>query len=205
MTGVQTCALPIFVGADQISVWFAMWLDVTSIDILHHLVRFKKTILLQHEEIAIKILNDIFNTEPELMRKCYEDHPTLYNVFNKAEKAIYKELGIDPIKWKNQELLLSLFNKKFKTVKAEYSPAWLRPQRFDIYVPAKKTAIEYQGAQHFEPIEFFGGEAGLVQCQIRDEKKRNLSQENDVKLLYWHHSIAVTAENFERFISDNFL
>ena len=36
-------------------------------------------------------------------------------------------------------------------------PSWLGQQHLDIYFPYKNIAIEYQGLQHQEPVEFFGG------------------------------------------------
>jgi len=37
--------------------------------------------------------------------------------------------------------------------------AWLAPQRLDIFVPALSLAIEYQGEQHFLPLDHLGGDA----------------------------------------------
>ena len=58
-------------------------------------------------------------------------------------------------------------------------------QRFDIFVPRLRLAIEYQGAQHFEPIDFFGGKTGLVETQARDERKRELCEKNGFRLVYF--------------------
>lgn len=35
---------------------------------------------------------------------------------------------------------------------------WLKRQHLDIYFPTHKIGIEFHGAQHFRPIEYFGGE-----------------------------------------------
>ncbi|WP_252898792.1 hypothetical protein [Secundilactobacillus odoratitofui] len=45
-------------------------------------------------------------------------------------------------------------------------------QHYDIYFPKYKIALEYQGAQHFEAISIFGGEAGLKNAQERDKRKK---------------------------------
>ena len=44
-------------------------------------------------------------------------------------------------------------------------------------------ALEYQGEQHFRPIDFFGGEKAFLQNQKRDEKKRKLSEKHGAKLI----------------------
>lgn len=43
---------------------------------------------------------------------------------------------------------------------------------FDFYIPSINMVIEYQGIQHFEPVEFFGGEIALQDLKKRDKIKR---------------------------------
>lgn len=43
--------------------------------------------------------------------------------------------------------------------------------------------IEYDGEQHFESIEFFGGEEKLKLQQERDERKNKWCKENNIKLI----------------------
>src|SRR5690606_30606514 len=63
-------------------------------------------------------------------------------------------------------------------------PDWLRPQHLDIYIPALATALEYQGAQHDQPIAFFGGEAAFLKTQERDRRKQRRCKRNGVRLIY---------------------
>ncbi len=46
-----------------------------------------------------------------------------------------------------------------------------------------KIGIEYQGAQHDKPVEFFGGQKAFEENLKRDERKRQLCEENGVKLI----------------------
>jgi hypothetical protein len=62
------------------------------------------------------------------------------------------------------------------------SPPWLGNQRFDIWIPKRKAAVEYNGKQHYEAIDFYGGHAGLKKQQERDERKAALCAENGVRL-----------------------
>ncbi|TLP80923.1 hypothetical protein [Maribacter sp. ACAM166] len=62
-------------------------------------------------------------------------------------------------------------------------PKWLKPQHVDIWIPNYKIGIEYQGQQHYKPIEFFGGEEAFIKNQERDERKRNLFIENNATLI----------------------
>ena len=61
-------------------------------------------------------------------------------------------------------------------------PTWLGRQHFDIWIPNWKIAVEYQGKQHFEPVEFFGGEEGYKKTVERDKRKVTLAKRNGVKL-----------------------
>lgn len=63
-------------------------------------------------------------------------------------------------------------------------PSWLGRQHLDIYFPQRNIGVEYQGAQHNEPIEYFGGIETFREQQRRDNKKKILCKENDCKLIY---------------------
>lgn len=63
------------------------------------------------------------------------------------------------------------------------SPAWLGRQRFDVWMPERNVAVEYQGEQHYSPISRFGGATALEKTQQRDKTKRRLCWENSVKLI----------------------
>jgi hypothetical protein len=63
--------------------------------------------------------------------------------------------------------------------------------KFDAYViknDGTEVCIEYDGIQHFEPVEFFGGEEGFKSLQERDAIKTNYCKENNIDLIripYW--------------------
>lgn len=55
----------------------------------------------------------------------------------------------------------------------------------DFFIPSKSIAIECQGIQHFKPINFFGGKEKYEEQIKRDEKKKLLCEQNNIKLLYY--------------------
>ena len=65
-------------------------------------------------------------------------------------------------------------------------PWWLAPQSLDIYLPRYNIAIEYQGAQHTQPVEFFGGEEAFEQQQERDARKAAACAQNGCALIEVH-------------------
>jgi hypothetical protein len=62
-------------------------------------------------------------------------------------------------------------------------PSWLEPQHLDVYIPEAGIAAEYMGQQHFEPLEFFGGERAFRSVQDRDRKKSALCATFGIELI----------------------
>lgn len=65
-------------------------------------------------------------------------------------------------------------------------PLWLSPQSLDIVFTRRRIAVEYQGAQHSRPVEYFGGEEVFEQQQWRDTQKRALCEDNGMQLIEVH-------------------
>ena len=81
-------------------------------------------------------------------------------------------------------------------VVSQYRPAFLKSDKgsmsYDVYICGLKIAIEYQGKQHFEPVDFFGGEVSHEKQVERDRLKRQLSADNGVRLIYVNYWEDVT-------------
>lgn len=96
--------------------------------------------------------------------------------FRKKEKALYEQLLIS---FPDKSIMHSFYDTKI-----------LGKQELDIYFPEYKIAVEYQGEQHFFPIDF-GGYGTKIAERIfrentqRDIKKKELCAKNDIKLLYY--------------------
>lgn len=59
---------------------------------------------------------------------------------------------------------------------------------FDFYLKDKNILIEYDGIQHFEIREYFGGLNSFIDTKIRDTIKNIYCKENNIKLIripYW--------------------
>ena len=56
---------------------------------------------------------------------------------------------------------------------------------FDFYIHNKKSKllIEFDGIQHFKPIEYFGGEDVLKETQFRDKIKNDFAKEKGIPIL----------------------
>lgn len=64
----------------------------------------------------------------------------------------------------------------------------IKPLPFDFYLPDYNMVIEYDGRQHFEPNNYFGGVASFENLKQHDEMKNVFCMQNNISLLripYW--------------------
>ena len=80
-------------------------------------------------------------------------------------------------KWLNDNNIRYVSQKIFNDCK------YIRPLPFDFYLPDYNICIEYNGMQHYKPINYFGGEINFEIQQKRDNIKRNYCKNNNIKLL----------------------
>jgi len=94
------------------------------------------------------------------------------------------EIGTSP--WISENRLFQLLRRAFDHVEVlqHAQPIWLAPQHLDVFIPELCLAIEYMGEQHYRPVGFFGGEAGLRQTVERDRRKTILCKQLGVNLIH---------------------
>lgn len=110
--------------------------------------------------------------------------------------------GIIKPKWKHELSLFHAVRRQYPDTLYQYRPEWLGRQSLDLYIPSIRTAIEYQGVQHFLPVDFFGGEEALSQRQELDQQKRRLCDENQVRLVEWPYTKEPTDSNVQDIIAN---
>ena len=77
-----------------------------------------------------------------------------------------KIAGIKISRWVKETAMFELIHKHYPDAIYQYRTKWLRQQSLDVYVPSLKTAFEYQGIQHFSPVDYFGGEQKFKEGDI---------------------------------------
>lgn len=114
----------------------------------------------------------------------------------KIENVDWIEYGRFDGRWKSEFLVFEYCQKIYgeNDVFFQYSPSFLGHMSYDVFIVSKNTAIEYQGKQHFVPVEFFGGEEHYRKQIERDNRKMRLSKENGIKLIYINYN-EVISEN----------
>ena len=105
--------------------------------------------------------------------------PQCTNVYSKGELFIMNVLESRGIPYISQYSIEDCKNKK--SLRFDFAITDFRKKEV-------KILVEYDGIQHFEPIEFFGGKRGFEYRTLNDEIKNRYCLDNGIKLLripYW--------------------
>jgi hypothetical protein len=134
--------------------------------------------------------------------------PQDYRDFHADMEALYRQQQGLPAKgegWVSQTYLANCVREVLSgyEILLEARTKWLGQQRLDIFVPALKLAIEYQGEQHYLPLEHWGGEQGLKDRQVMDETKRSACQKAGIHLIEWHYKIPINIESVRTTLIDH--
>lgn len=116
---------------------------------------------------------------------------SIYEKFKSMARVIENEIRVERNLpkigegWISETDLFYKIKNKFSNYKVVHHsrPNWLRRQHFDIYFPDLNIAIEYQGKQHFEEVEFFGGKESLETNLINDALKKEKCKLNNCILI----------------------
>ena len=133
----------------------------------------------------------------------YEEKDGLRANWRLARTKIRTKLtaeGVIKPKWKHELSLFHAVRRLYPDTLYQYRPDWLGRQSLDLYIPSLRTAIEYQGIQHYLPVEFFGGEDALSQRRDLDRVKKELCAANSVQLIEWPYSLDPTEKNVSKML-----
>ena len=129
--------------------------------------------------IRCNICNRHFYAKPHHLTINLTGCPDCANKRNLSENAVEKNL-------RTHLSFLGDFERN-------YTPKFLneiakqekkKPQHLDFWYPQHDLAIEYNGYQHYYPVDHWGGVERLKKYKENDEKKFNLCKMNNVDILY---------------------
>lgn len=108
-------------------------------------------------------------------------HDLMYNnhiCCNNCRKAIHSKMERDTAR------ILKELNIDFISQYAYEDCKYKNTLKYDFYLPQYNTCIECQGIQHFEPVDYFGGEEKFKTQQLRDKVKFDYCQSNNINIIY---------------------
>ena len=173
-------------------------------------------IILESRKISKMLIRlGYFNDEYELLYNLWEILlPALQKMYEKVKdylkdkhkdwksyvKSLYSQMvanGAIVSKWKSEQTLFTLVKKEYPDALFQFRPSWLEPQNLDIYIPRLNVGIEYQGIQHYECIDFFGGEEAFQHRKNLDARKETLCKTNGLKLILWPYTDEISIKNLK--------
>jgi hypothetical protein len=105
----------------------------------------------------------------------------------KSEDELRALLGHYKIgeRWASETILFQLVKEIFDQheVIFHYRGKELKGLEIDIWLPELKIGFEYQGIQHFQPIEHWGGQTSFQKLQDNDLRKKVLCRELNYRLI----------------------
>ena len=84
---------------------------------------------------------------------------------------------------KGEKKINDFLKEKKIAFKREYSFNDLKGHRFDFYISDRKILIEYDGEQHFRPVDFFGGGSAFEMRKRKDQIKNKYASDKGIRLL----------------------
>lgn len=140
---------------------------------------------------SIIVMEEYINASTPIRHKClidgYEWDATPGNILfgygcprcneSKLEKSIRLWLDANNIPYEQNKTFDRCVDKK--------------PLSFDFYLPNFNLCIECQGKQHYEPVQYFGGEERFKIQKYHDDLKKMYCNKNNIELLeisYWENA-----------------
>lgn len=105
----------------------------------------------------------------------------------KLVRVYLENMGVKFIMYHRIKECFSMINKRCYTLP------------FDFYLPDYNLLIEYDGEQHFKPVDIWGGEQGFARQQILDGIKNKFASDHKIKLIRVPYTVKKT-EQLEKYL-----
>ena len=135
------------------------------------------------ENPDILVIDEYIDSKTPILHKCKIDGYKWYAkpaniLFGRGCPQCHESHGERYIRqWLEKHDIEYVFQKPFKDC------CDINPLPFDFYLPHYNCCIEYDHKQHYEPIEYFGGEEKFKIQQKHDNIKNEYCKENGITLL----------------------
>lgn len=158
-----------------------------------------------------ELYNKYDNYPTVVMSKAYEEavkaKDAYFSYLSDLRESIYTKLVRKGQynRWVSEYKLFFHLRTFFPDAIYQYAADWLDPQTLDIYIPSISCGIEYQGCQHYDSIDHFGGEQSLFERIENDKRKKDRCAKNGVRLLEWIYETPIRIDTIISFFDGNCL
>lgn len=171
-------------------------------ELLEFLIEYHNIMRLNHIYcIAKSDMNNNYISNNSILQEAYEIIHNKYLELKHDRSKIYLSLVSEKkatSKWKSEQQLYVMVKELYPESVYQYQAEWLGRQSLDIFIPSLNMGIEYQGRQHYEAIDFFGGKEGFEKRKELDSRKKELCLKNNVRLLEWNYNMEINEENIKK-------
>lgn len=158
----------------------------------------------------ISLIGDYVNTHTKTSFQCneckcvFKAEPNHVLRLSGCPECNTKSNGEDIIVgFLKDECIVYEFQKSFEDCR------YINTLKFDFYIPdygENGLLIEYDGKQHYEPIEYFGGLEAFKKQQIKDDIKNKYAKDNNIEIIRIPYTIAgIKLINYLEDLKDKYL
>ena len=138
----------------------------------------------------------------------YEEVSSLRDELDRAiENSVREQMGVRKIgdAWVSETMIFNILQGLYpnEDIIRHHRPEWLEGLELDVYIPKFSLGFEYQGIQHFQAVEHWGGKKQLEKQQEHDARKKRLCQERNVLLICVNYDEPLTAEYISKRIMES--
>lgn len=144
------------------------------------------------ESFGYKLLStEYINNSSKLLVQCDKGHKykVAYSNFQQGRRCPYCNESSGEIRVRE---ILEKYNIKFIAQYRFKDCKFKQCLPFDYYLPQYNILIEYDGQQHYDIVDCFGGLDNFINTKIRDTVKSVYCKEKSIKLIripYWDFNI----------------
>lgn len=145
------------------------------------------------ENLGGKLISEKYENNSSYLQivcdKCGEIFERTFDVVKQYESVTCSNCKNDIPKGEEKiRDFLSGINEKFIMQKMFDDCRIKQKLKFDFYLPERNICIEFNGEQHYKPIQYYGGEEKFEKQKKIDSMKREYCKKNNIKLIeipYW--------------------
>ncbi len=147
-----------------------------------------------------------FEAPESLWERIHTLRADYFAEITRQRNEIYQSLakaGLLTSKWVSEYQVFKIISSIYPDAIYQYRTEWLEAQSLDVYIPSLALGVEYQGLQHYQAVDFFGGTEAFAERKRLDAKKKRLCKQKGVKLVEIKYTDEITIDAISKLIDSS--